>query len=262
MPHPTNKLPVGPVLLAQPLLHVAQHVVHAKAIQHQAETSEFKNDFFNKAVIELKPATEVLGRAGDILAVYSTLPKLYKDRVKALLGSSTEAVTQATVSLVSRATNLVGKMFEDLKTLSQSENVSKCVTMATEGDFTAERQQQILANLKPDTDAIKFYKLFKKLQKAKKGVAAMIPHITDIANKIPLGETLTTINNCNARWNDSEYDRLFDVMATLLALQTLFRDLQPGESREAMMTACSEQVEKATLPPPLRLAIASCRGGQ
>ena len=263
---------IGPVAISQPLLHVGQRVLKVadteKLFSDTGNDIEFKKNTHVTALEEIKASVQFLSLAGQVARSFkgiSDMPEVVIRRAEAALHESRQRLGSGAATIVNAGTTITTNVLDNLETLKVSAPVATLVKLCTDGDFSEERVAEAMVSIqKPET--VEYYKLFKKAQKAKVTIEAILATLTPMEERMSSVASVTTAKSnlvvLVERFDSDGYATLSNTMGTLVTAQTLWRPLNPGESRESLAQACTEQVKYLTLPAPLSLALTAATSKQ
>ncbi|CAK0886560.1 unnamed protein product, partial [Prorocentrum cordatum] len=249
----------GLLILSQPILHVGQRVVRSEELSKTFAQAELaaKGDPHIKAIQEVHSSVQFVVLAERMVNSVKSSEGLgpgVLERALSILKVSRERFQAAVSAIIDSAIKAGDKLIVDLKQLKATEALSKLCNLSAEGDFTTERIQVIMDIVKND-DSVKFYRTFKKSQKAKICLDNIRNNSITVKDVMGIELAVTKLNTCIDTYSDEEYADYNNMMGILLCSQTIWRDLQPGESRDALADQCAKTVQDLTIPAPLAIAL-------
>lgn len=252
-------LRAGLLILTQPILHVGQRVVKSEDLSKSFVGSELisKGDVHVKAIQEVLSSVQFVVLAEKMINSVKSAEGLgpqVLERALSILKVSRDRFETAVSVILDSSTAAGTKVIVDIQQLRATESISQLFTICSEGDFTTERIKTIMELVKHE-DSVKYYRTFKKSQKAKACLDNIRKTATTIQDVTNIGAAVAKLDTCIGTYSDEEYSKYHDVMGILLCSQTIWRDLQPGESRDALADQCMKTVYDLTIPAPLGIAL-------
>ena len=249
----------GLLILTQPILHVGQRVVKTEDAAKAFVGSELslKGDAHCRAMQDIHSSVQFVALAEKMANSVKTAGGLganVLERALSILKVSRTRFDAAASEIIEAGAQAGTKLMSELKALKETETMNKLKAICTEGDFTEERIKGIKELTKTE-DAVKYYKTFKKSQKTSTSLENIRKASNDIKDAMDIQTAAAKLDTCIGTFTDEEYSKCHDMMGMLLCSQTIWRDLQPGESRDVLAEQCLKHVEELSIPAPLAIAL-------
>lgn len=273
---------VSCVVLTQPLLHLAQHVVHVDSVAAEAQEAAVSGkawaDACLSSVAEVRKSQLCAASASDMVkhiepmvaaavpiptsspaVTTSPCPLVCIERANLFISSCNATISQSASKIIDCVTKNFTAALDELIKLKEGNAMSELVEMCAKGDFTDERSKRLM-HLIEHEDGVQFYKSYKRCKKVQ-------PIVEEVSKHVQRLEGAFDVKNSSARLRaaceteSKEFAGIKDLMGCLLAVQALFRKLRPGETREELAERCRKGMDEhgMTVPPVLSLALSAAK---
>ncbi|CAK0895932.1 unnamed protein product, partial [Prorocentrum cordatum] len=252
-------LRAGLLILTQPILHVGQRVVKSDDVAKTFNNAELssKGDVHIKTMQDIHSSVQFVALAEKMVNSMKSAEGLGPralERAVSILKASRDRFDAAATAVLDSGVAAGASLITDFQKLMAGEKLTKLTSLCNEGDYTTDRINNIMDLVKSE-EAVEYYRTFKKSQKAKTCLENIRKTAITIKDTMNIEIAVAKLDACIGTYTGDEYASYHNVMGILLCSQTIWRDLQPGESRDAMAEQCLKTVEDLTIPAPLGIAL-------